>query len=144
MIHRAFSALLGLSGGLLFFAAGADAADERPCAIKRIARDGTGITVSFVAARQVMLMHDQEGDLYWIDAGARDGGTQQGLPTRRSLALKEGEEAYVITSATERCRLSVNRVNGRIGIDVEISTAKKEPYPSRRSGSRGATFLPAE
>jgi hypothetical protein len=144
MIQRARSALLALTGSLLLLTSGAHAADERPCSIKRIEHTATGVSVSFVAGRQVMLMHDQEGDLIWIDAGAREGGTQQGLPTQHALALKEGEEAYVINAANERCRLAVNRQNGRIGIDVEISTPTAKPYPSRRSTGRGATFLPAE
>jgi hypothetical protein len=144
MIDRACSALLALAGGLLLLAPGANAADDKLCAIKRIQHAASGVNISFVAGRQVMVMHDQEGDLLWIDAAARDGGTQQGLPVRHSLALKEGEEAYVINSATERCRLVVNRVNGRIGIDVEVSTPNAQPYPSRRTTGRGATFLPAE
>src|SRR5258707_14882484 len=72
MIRPARLALLCLAGCLPFVPAGAGAADERLCSIKRVEQTASGIKVYFVVRRQIMLMHEQEGDLYWIDAGARE------------------------------------------------------------------------
>src|SRR5205085_6674941 len=89
MMHPARLAAFCLAASLALLAAGADAADERLCSIKRIEPTTTGVNLYFTAARQVMLMHDQEGDLYLIDAAARESDGSANAPrTRHSLPLR--------------------------------------------------------
>src|SRR5215470_8477224 len=92
--------VLCLAGGLALLAAGAEAADERLCLLKRIEQTKSGVNLHFTAARQVMLMHDQEGDLYMIDAKARETDGSATTPkVMHWLPLKAGEEAVLRTTA---------------------------------------------
>jgi len=99
MIQPARLTVLCLAGGLsllaAFLAPGADAAEERLCLLKRIEATKNGVNLYFTAARQVMLMHDdQEGDLYLIDAAARETeGSATAPKVMHSLPLRAGEEA---------------------------------------------------
>jgi len=121
-MHPARLAVFCLAGSLALLAAGADAADERLCSIKRIEPTTTGVNLYFTAARQVMLMHDQEGDLYLIDAAARESDGSANAPrTRHSLPLRAGEQAVLRNTADERCSITLARRNGKVGIEVELS-----------------------
>jgi hypothetical protein len=139
MISPVRIALMCLAGALLPAAAGA--ADERLCSIKRVEQTPSGVNVYFTVRRQVMLMHEQEGDLYWIDAGApaQKAADQKTLP---ALPLAAGEEA-VVRDPKERCSLMLGRRNGKVGIDVEVTTSSKAKTDARGTDKRGK-FLPAE
>jgi hypothetical protein len=132
-------ALVFLAGVLLPAAAGA--ADERPCSIKRVELTSSGVNVYFTVRRQVMLMHEQEGDLMWIDAGAPEQ-TAADQKTLHALPLAAGEEA-VVRNPTERCSLVLGRRNGKVGIDVEVSALAKSKTAPRGPDTHGK-FLPAE
>jgi hypothetical protein len=151
--------VLCLAGGLsllaAFVAAGADAADERLCLLKRIEATKSGVNLHFTAARQVMLMHDQEGDLYLIDAAARETDGSATTPrTMHWLPLKAGEEAVLRTTADERCSITLSQRNGKVGIEVELSgpgwegkrnaTSGTSPGAPKSSNPRFGKFLPAE
>jgi hypothetical protein len=159
MTQPARLAALCLAGGLsllaAFLAAGAQAADERLCSLKRIEQTKSGVNLYFTAARQVMLMHDQEGDLYLIDAAARETEGSATTPkTMHWLPLKAGEEAVLRNTADERCSITLSQRNGKVGVEVELSgpgwdgkrhassgtsaSAPKSPNP------RFGKFLPAD
>jgi len=144
-----------LAGGLSLLAAGADAADERLCLLKRIEQTKSGVNLHFTAARRVMLMHDQEGDLYMIDAAARETEGSDTTPkTMHWLPLKAGEEAVLRTTADERCSITLSQRNGKVGVEVELSGPGWEGKRSATSGTtagapkssnpRFGKFLPAE
>jgi hypothetical protein len=147
---------LSLAGGLWLLAPGADAADERLCLLKRIEQTKNGVNLHFTAARQVMLMHDdQEGDLYLIDAKARETDGSATTPkVMHWLPLKAGEEAVLRTTADERCSITLSQRNGKVGVEIELSGPGWEGKRNASSGtSAGAAkpsnprfgkFLPAE
>jgi hypothetical protein len=151
--------VLCLAGGLSLLAPGADAADERLCLLKRIEATKSGVNLYFTAARQVMLMHDQEGDLYMIDAAARETEGSATTPkTMHSLPLRAGEEAVLRTTADERCSITLSQRNGKVGVEVELSGSGWEGKRSAPAGTaagasasapkstnpRFGKFLPAE
>jgi hypothetical protein len=148
--------VLCLAGGLSLLAGGADAADERLCLLKRIEQTKNGVNLHFTAARQVMLMHDdQEGDLYLIDAKARETDGSATTPkVMHWLPLKAGEEAVLRTTADERCSITLSQRNGKVGVEIELSGPGWEGKRNASSGtSAGAAkpsnprfgkFLPAE
>jgi hypothetical protein len=148
--------VLCLAGGLSLLAGGADAADERLCLLKRIEQTKNGVNLHFTAARQVMLMHDdQEGDLYMIDAKARETDGSSTTPkVMHWLPLKAGEEAVLRTTADERCSITLSQRNGKVGVEIELSGPGWEGKRNASSGtSAGAAkpsnprfgkFLPAE
>jgi hypothetical protein len=149
MIRSARLVLLSWAGGLCLLSPGAWAADERLCALKRIEATGDGVTLWFTAARQVVLMHgDQEGDLYTIDAAARESeGSGDGPKTRHALALRAGEEAVVRNTGNERCSIILARRNGKVGVDVGLSGPGwegKRTTPKTATSPRYEKFLPAE
>ena len=159
MIQPARLLVLCLAGGLAliaaFLAAGADAADERLCLLKRIEQTKSGVNLHFTAARQVMLMHDQEGDLYLIDAAAREtDGSATAPKVMHWLPLKAGEEAVLRTTADERCSITLSQRNGKVGIEVELSGPGwegKRPAPpgtapgtAKPTNPRFGKFLPAD
>ena len=149
MIRSARLVLLSWAGCLCLLSPGARAADERLCALKRIEATTDGVNLWFTAARQVVLMHDdQEGDLYTIDAAARESeGSGDGPKTRHSLALRAGQAAVVRNSGNERCSITVARRNGKVGVDVELSGPGwegKRNAPKIATSPRYEKFLPAE
>ena len=133
-------ALMCLAGAALLPAA-AGAADERLCSIKRVEQTPGGVNVYFTVRRQVMLMHEQEGDLYWIDAGVPEQKAAD-QKTLHALPLAAGEQA-VVRNPDERCSLALGRRNGKIGIDVEVS-AWNNPKTAPRGTDKRGKFLPAE
>jgi hypothetical protein len=155
MIQPARLVILCLAGGLSLLAVGADAADERLCLLKRIEATKSGVNLYFTAARQVMLMHDQEGDLYMIDAKARETDGSATTPkTMHWLPLKAGEEAVLRTTADERCSITLSQRGGKVGVEVELSgpgwegkrNASSGPSPGapKPTNPRFGKFLPAE
>ena len=126
---------------LALLPAAAGAVDERPCSIKRVEQTRSGVNVYFTARRQVMLMHEQEGDLYWIDAGAPEQKAAE-QKTLHALPLASGEEA-VVRNANERCSLMLGLRNGKVGIDVEVSASKNAKTDARGTDKLGR-FLPAD
>jgi len=151
--------VLCLAGGLSLLAGGADAADERLCLLKRIEATKSGVNLYFTAARQVMLMHDQEGDLYVIDAAARETDGSATTPkVMHWLPLRAGEEAVLRTTADERCSITLSQRGGKVGVEVELSgpgwegkrsapagTAAGAPASAPKSSSpRFGKFLPAD
>jgi hypothetical protein len=159
MIQPTRLTVLCLAGGLSLLAPGADAADERLCLLKRIEATKSGVNLYFTAARQVMLMHDQEGDLYMIDAAARETEGSATTPkTMHSLPLRAGEEAVLRTTADERCSITLSQRNGKVGVEVELSGSGWEGKRSAPAGTAAGTsasapkstnprfgkFLPAE
>jgi len=155
MTQSARLTVLCLAGGLALLAAGADAADEKPCLLKRIEQTKSGVNLHFTAARQVMLMNDQEGELYMIDAKARETDGSATTPkVMHWLPLKAGEEAVLRTTADERCSITLSQRNGKVGVEVELSgpgwegkrNASSGPSPGapKPSNPRFGKFLPAE
>ena len=159
MIQPALLVVLCLAGGLSLLASRADAADERLCALKRIEQTTSGVNLHFVAARQVMLVHDQEGDLYLIDAAAREqDGSATAPKTMHWLPLKAGEQAVLRSTADERCSITLAQRNGKVGIEVELSgpgwDGKRSAPPGAPAGAptsgpkstnpRFGKFLPAD
>ena len=147
--------VLTLAGGLSLLAGGADAADEKLCLLKRIEQTKSGVNLHFTAARQVMLMHDQEGDLYMIDAAARETDGSDSKPkTMHWLPLKAGEEAVIRPTANERCSITLSQRGGKVGVEVELSGPGWEGKRSTASGTstsapkpsnpRFGKFLPAD
>src|SRR5690349_21361443 len=127
MVRPLRIALMCLGCALLPAAAGA--ADERLCSIKRVEQTPGGVNVYFTLRRQVMLMHEQEGELYWIDAGAPEQKAAD-QKTLHALPLAAGEEA-VVRDPKERCSLILGRRNGKVGIDVEISASSTAKTDAR-------------
>jgi hypothetical protein len=155
MIQPARFIVLCLAGGLSLLAPGADAADERLCLLKRIEQTKSGVNLHFTAARQVMLMHEQEGDLYLIDAAARETDGSATTPkTMHWLPLKAGDEAVLRTTTDERCSITLSQRNGKVGIEVELSGPGWEGKRTAPSGTpasgpkstspRFGKFLPAD
>jgi hypothetical protein len=164
MIQPARLTVLCLAGGLsllaAFLAPGADAAEERLCLLKRIEATKNGVNLYFTAARQVMLMHDdQEGDLYLIDAAARETeGSATAPKVMHSLPLRAGEEAVLRTTADERCSITLSQRNGKVGVEIELSGPGWEGRRTAPAGTaagasastpkstnpRFGKFLPAE
>lgn len=155
MTRSARLAVFCLAGGLSLLAAGADAADEQLCLLKRIEQTKSGVNLHFTAARQVMLMHDQEGDLYMIDAKARETDGSATTPkVMHWLPLKAGEEAVLRTTADERCSITLSQRGGKIGVEVELSgpgwegkrttSSGTSPGVPKPSNPRFGKFLPAD
>ena len=132
--------VLPLLAALLPGAAGA--ADERLCSIKRVEQTSSGVNVYFTVRRQVMLMREQEGDLYWIDAGAPEQKAAD-QKTLHALPLAPGEEA-VVRNANERCSLVLGRRSGKVGIDVEVQASNKPKSAPQGTADRLGKFVPAE
>jgi len=141
MSRAARLALLCLAGCLPLVPAWAGAADERLCSIKRVEQTASGINVYFVVRRQIMLMHEQEGDLYWIDAGARESEAS-GQKTLHALPLRPGEEA-VVRNPDERCTLTLAQRKGKVGVDIEVF-AWNNPKTAPKGTDKRGKFMPAQ